>query len=148
VGKVEVDPRGAWIIRISDVNAGCQDGRGDVAVGVQAALRAVVSALGESLGDTRPAQAVLAERGGVVPARWSRPPVASHSCLSAVTSMPGLNRAIRLPHNRAQVEIRQSSTVITLPCAATIRAATSRARACLARLAERDSPAWSERVRW
>ena len=26
--------------------------------------------------------------------------------------MPGLNSAIRLPHNRAQVEIRQSSTVM------------------------------------
>jgi hypothetical protein len=65
VGKVEVDPRGPWIIRISDINAGRQHGRGDVAVGVEAAMRAVVSALGESLGDTRPAQAVLAERGGV-----------------------------------------------------------------------------------
>ena len=46
--------------------------------------------------------------------------------------MPGLNRAILLPHNRAQVEIVQSSTVMVLPWVATIRAATSRARACLA----------------
>jgi hypothetical protein len=46
--------------------------------------------------------------------------------------MPGLNNAIRLPHNRAQVEIRQSSTVILLPWVATIRAETSRARAPLA----------------
>jgi hypothetical protein len=29
--------------------------------------------------------------------------------------MPGLNNAIRLPHNRAQVDIEQSSTVMVLP---------------------------------
>jgi hypothetical protein len=55
--------------------------------------------------------------------------------------MPGLNNAMRLPHNRAQVEIEQSSTVITAPWVATIRAATSRARACLAWLAARESTA-------
>jgi len=65
VGKVEVDPRGAWIIRISDVNAGRQHGRGDVAVGVQAAVRAVVHTLGQRFRDALPAQAVLADRGGV-----------------------------------------------------------------------------------
>jgi hypothetical protein len=46
--------------------------------------------------------------------------------------MPGLNTAIRLPHNRAQVEIVQSSMVMVLPWRATIRAAMSRARARLA----------------
>ena len=40
--------------------------------------------------------------------------------------MPGLNSAILLPHNLAQVEIEQSSTVMVLPWVATIRAATSR----------------------
>jgi hypothetical protein len=67
-----------------------------------------------------------------VPAGASRPPVAAHSSLRAATSMPGLNRAIRLPHSRAQVEIEQSSTVMVLPWLATIRAATSWARASLA----------------
>jgi hypothetical protein len=47
-----------------------------------------------------------------VPALRSVPPAAAHSAASAVTSMPGLNRAMRLPHNRAQVEMAQSSTVI------------------------------------
>jgi hypothetical protein len=37
-----------------------------------------------------------------------------------------------LPHNRAHVEMMQSSTVMVLPCVATIRAAISRARWCLA----------------
>ena len=55
--------------------------------------------------------------------------------------MPGLNRAIRVPHNLAHVEIRQSSTVITLPWATTIRAAICWARACLAWLARPDSAA-------
>jgi hypothetical protein len=50
----------------------------------------------------------------------------------AATSVPGLNRAIRLPHHLAQVEIEQSSTVMVLPWVATMRAATSRARARLA----------------
>jgi hypothetical protein len=67
-----------------------------------------------------------------VPARNSMPPAASHSRASASASMPGLNTAILLPHRRAQVEIEQSSTVMVLPWLATIRAATSRARACLA----------------
>jgi hypothetical protein len=52
--------------------------------------------------------------------------------------MPGLNRAILLPHNRAHVEILQSSTVRVLPWMATIRAAISRARASLAWLVRRD----------
>jgi hypothetical protein len=43
--------------------------------------------------------------------------------LRAATSIPGLNKAIRLPHNLAQVDIEQSSTVIVLPWVATIRAA-------------------------
>ena len=47
-----------------------------------------------------------------VPALCSVPPAAAHSRASAATSMPGLNRAIRLPHNLAQVEMVQSSTVI------------------------------------
>jgi hypothetical protein len=55
--------------------------------------------------------------------------------------MPGLNNAILLPHNRAQVEMRQSSTVMVLPWAATIAAQTSLARACLAWLVRRDSAA-------
>jgi hypothetical protein len=67
-----------------------------------------------------------------VPARQSRPPDAAHSAPNAATSMPGLNSAIRLPHNLAQVEILASSTVRVLPWAATIRAAVSWARACLA----------------
>jgi hypothetical protein len=67
-----------------------------------------------------------------VPARDSMPPVAWHSRLRAATSIPGLNRAILLPHRRAQVEIEQSSTVMVLPWVATMRAATSPARARLA----------------
>jgi hypothetical protein len=67
-----------------------------------------------------------------VPTRCSRPPAAAHSAANALTSIPGLNRAIFFPHNLAQVEIEQSSTVIELPWVATTRAATSRARACLA----------------
>ena len=35
--------------------------------------------------------------------------------------MPGLNRAIRLPHNRAHVLMLVSSTVMVLPWVATIR---------------------------
>jgi hypothetical protein len=54
--------------------------------------------------------------------------------------MPGLNRAILLPHNRAHVLMVQSSTVMVLPWVATIRPAMSRARACLAWLAAR---AWA-----
>ncbi|MDT5282958.1 MAG: hypothetical protein QOJ20_4153 [Mycobacterium sp.] len=47
-------------------------------------------------------------------------------------SMPGLNKLIRLPHNRAQLEILPCSTVMVLPWTATILAAVSRARLCLA----------------
>jgi hypothetical protein len=60
-----------------------------------------------------------------VPARYNRPPEAPHSAPNAATSIPGLNSAIRLPHNLAQVEMLASSTVMVLPWAATIRAAAS-----------------------
>ena len=64
VGKFEVDARGARIIGIGEPHTGRQHRGGDIAVGAQPAVRAVVGALGESLGNPHTAQAVLAQRGG------------------------------------------------------------------------------------
>src|ERR1700676_1864578 len=64
VGKSVVDPRGAWIIRIGELDAGRQRCGDDLATTAQSTVRALVGALGQSLGHPGPAQAVLAERGG------------------------------------------------------------------------------------
>jgi hypothetical protein len=141
VGKFEVDARGARIIGIGELHAGRQHRGGDIAVGAQPAVRAVVRRWARVLGTRTPHRQCWLSAVDRVPARFSRPPVAAHSRAIAVTSMPGLNTAIRLPHLRAQLEIRQSSTVMVLPWAATIRTATCRARACLARLVLRDAAA-------
>ena len=64
VGKSVVDPRRARIVGISELDAGRQGGRDDVTVSVQPAMWAVVGALGQGFGHPRPADAVLAQRGG------------------------------------------------------------------------------------
>ncbi len=64
-----------------------------------------------------------------VAALASRPPAAEHSTASAAVSMPGVNTAHALPHNRNQTLRLQSSTVRRDPCSSTSRAATVRARA-------------------
>jgi transposase len=64
VGKSVVHPGGTRVIRVGEGHAGRQGGGHDVTVGVQPAVRAVMGALGQGLGHPRPAQAVLAQRGG------------------------------------------------------------------------------------
>jgi hypothetical protein len=64
VGKFEVDPRGARIVGISELDAGRQDGGDDVTVTMQPAVRALVGALGEGFGHPGPAQAMLGQCGG------------------------------------------------------------------------------------
>jgi hypothetical protein len=129
VGKCVVDPRGGGIVGIGEIYAGRQRGRGDVAVGAQPTHGAVVGALGE--GVWGPAQAVLGERGRAGARALQRAAGGGAFAGQRGNEHPGLNRAIRVPHNRAQVEIVQSSTVMMLPLVCTIRAATRWARARL-----------------
>jgi hypothetical protein len=64
VGESVVDPRGARIIRIGELDAGRQGGGDDVTVTVQPTVRAIMGALGEGFRHPRPAQAVPAQPGG------------------------------------------------------------------------------------
>jgi hypothetical protein len=141
VGKSVINARRARIIRVGELDAGRQGGGDDVTVTAQPAVRALMGALGQGFGHPRPTQAMLGQRGGS--GAGAKQPAAGGFAFvfEAATSMPGLNSAIRLPHNLAQVAIEQSSTVIELPWVATIRPATWRARACLAELAARAAVA-------
>ena len=64
MGKFEVDPRSARIIRVGETHTGRQDGGDDVTVTVQSAVCAVMGALGEGFGHPRPAEAMLGQGGG------------------------------------------------------------------------------------
>jgi hypothetical protein len=64
VGKSVIDPRGARIVGVGKLDASRQRGGNDVTIPVQSAVLAVMGALGERLGYSLAAQAVLAECGG------------------------------------------------------------------------------------
>ena len=61
---VVVDARGAWLAALSEQYERREHGGDRVAVAGEAARRAAMDAVGESLGDARPTRTVLGQCGG------------------------------------------------------------------------------------
>ena len=79
MGKSIINPRGARIVGIGEVDAGRQHRGDDVTITVQPTVWADMDALGECLRDPRTAQAMLAHRCGA--GVGARQPAASGAAL-------------------------------------------------------------------